>query len=105
MPDHFPILLLLAYSIAFGLQNDKVKFITDRLRTFDVFENMLLCSYCTGFHAGWVSWLLLAALQGFPAEGWYNALSMIVTALTAAMTTYFMDMLLQAIERHAQRSE
>lgn len=105
MPDNLPILLLLAYSIAFGLQNDKVKFITDRLRTFNVFENMLSCSYCTGFHAGWVSWILLTALQGFPAEGWYNALSLIVTALTASMAVYFMDTLLQSIERHAQRSE
>jgi hypothetical protein len=103
MPDNFPILLILAYSITFGLQNDKVKTLTDWLRKLDVFERMLSCGYCTGFHAGWVSWSLLAVLQGFPAEGWYNALSLILTALTAAIAVYFADMLLQAIERHAQR--
>lgn len=103
MPDNFPILLLLAYSITFGLQNDKLRSVTDRLRQFSLFENMLNCSYCTGFHAGWASWLLLASLQGFPAEGWYNALSMMITALTASISVYFADTLLQAVERHAQK--
>lgn len=103
MSDNFPILLLLAYSITFGLQNDKAKFVTERLRESPTFENMLSCSYCTGFHAGWVSWLLMAFLQGLPTSGWYNALSLIVTALTASIAVYFMDTLLQAIERHAQK--
>ena len=105
MPDNLLVLLVGAYSITFGLQNDKVLFLTNLLRKVPLLDRMLNCGYCTGFHAGWVSWLLLATLQGLPTEGWRNALSLVLTALLAAMTTYFADMTLQAIERHAQRSE
>lgn len=103
MPDNFLLHLLLAWSITFGLQNDKVKFITDPLRRFSVFDRMLSCSYCTGFHAGGASWLLLSLLQGLPEVGASNALSYFLTALSSAISTYFADSLLQAIERH--RSE
>lgn len=49
----FPSLveLVCAYGIAFGLMN-KVEF----LRKVKFFDRMLSCSYCTGFHAGWITW-------------------------------------------------
>lgn len=47
--------LLLAYGICFGLMN-KVDFIRGKHPFFD---RMLNCAYCTGFHAGWASFLLV----------------------------------------------
>ena len=103
MSENFLVILLVAYSITFGLQNDKISSVTDRLRTISIFDRMLNCSYCTGFHAGWLSWLLMGLLQGFPLEGWRNLLSLILTALAASMATYFLDSLVQAFERHQQK--
>lgn len=47
--------LLLAYGICFGLMN-KVDFIRGK---HPLFDRMLNCAYCTGFHAGWASWGLV----------------------------------------------
>jgi hypothetical protein len=50
MPGLFDFLL--AYGFAFGAMN-KVDFI----RKAPFFDKMLNCSYCTGFHAGWLTFL------------------------------------------------
>lgn len=61
------ILLLAAYGACFGLMNDKAKWLTDlakRLPLFrddegqTLFARMLHCPYCTGFHTGWMIWLV-----------------------------------------------
>ena len=49
------LFLLAAYGVCFGLQN-KISFIWDR---FDWLNKLLLCTYCTGFHAGWMVWAML----------------------------------------------
>ena len=51
--------LLLCYGLCFGLMN-KVDF----LRKVPFFDRMLSCSYCTGFHAGWMGWLLSRLVYG-----------------------------------------
>lgn len=48
------LLLLAAYGICFGLQN-KLPFLWGRHALLDHF---LGCTYCVGFHAGWITWIL-----------------------------------------------
>lgn len=52
--------LLLCYGFCFGLMN-KVDF----PRKIKLFNRLLSCSYCTGFHAGWISWALTRGVHGF----------------------------------------
>ena len=44
--------LLLCYGLCFGMMNK-----VDTLRKVSLFNRLLSCSYCTGFHAGWIAWL------------------------------------------------
>ncbi len=68
---HMMLLLLVAYGIAFGLMNDKTP-ISAWLRNRQIFKDadgltfftrMLACPYCTGFHAGWMAWLVVYGPQ------------------------------------------
>jgi hypothetical protein len=45
--------LLAFYAVTFGLMN-KVPVLYNRV---NVLDRMLECSYCTGFHAGWICYL------------------------------------------------
>lgn len=49
--------LLFCYGLTFGMMN-KTTPIQNRLN-IDFVKEMLSCSYCTGFHAGWISLLIL----------------------------------------------
>lgn len=99
MPLNLWPLLLAAYTITFGLQNDKLPILSLRLRKLSFFEKMFECPYCTGFHAGWIVWVLSVAAQGLPAEGWHNVASVILTALASAAFCYALDVTLQFLER------
>jgi hypothetical protein len=47
--------LLFCYGLTFGMMN-KTSLIQNR---YQILDDMLSCSYCTGFHAGWISLLIL----------------------------------------------
>ena len=51
--------LLLCYGLCFGLMNK-----VDSLRKVPFFDRMLSCSYCTGFHAGWLGWAASRVVYG-----------------------------------------
>ena len=60
--------LLAAYGVCFGLMNDKAKPLTDGLCLLpwgigDWFTRLFACAYCTGFHCGWVVWVLSALFE------------------------------------------
>lgn len=58
--------LLLCYGLCFGFQN-KIPFLYGKL---SILDRALKCTYCTGFHCGWMVWLLVWAATGTPmAEG------------------------------------
>jgi hypothetical protein len=99
--------LLAAYALAFGLQNDKLKFLTDLLRRVDFMDRMLSCIYCTGFHCGWVVWLLTWGATGTPpASGLAAIPSVLLWALASAAWCYVVDALVQGLEaRVAEKSE
>jgi hypothetical protein len=60
--------LLAAYGICFGLMNEKLERFNRVLYRIpfrrgpepgtNFFSRMLECAYCTGFHAGWMVWLV-----------------------------------------------
>jgi len=73
----FPIWLyfLAAYGLCFAAQNDKVWWLTDRLKKIPFrvledgstfFDRLLECTFCTGFHAGWMTYLAYVLIE-FPS--------------------------------------
>lgn len=55
MPGLFE--LLVAYGLTFGAMNKMPDFVYERLPDF--FNRMLACAYCTGFHAGGITYFAL----------------------------------------------
>ena len=111
----FLLLLLAAYGITFGLMNQKVPFLTDRLKALHFrvvktdeesttfFQRMLVCPYCTGFHAGWMAWLFVFlpqwASHTFSAERAVAALAeCVAAAFASAAFCYLADTLAQLAE-------
>jgi hypothetical protein len=104
----FLLLLLAAYGITFGLMNQKVPFLTDRLKALHFrvvktdeesttfFQRMLVCPYCTGFHAGWIAWMLCRlpehAFQVFTPESLVRAVTeLLACAFAASAACYLLD--------------
>ena len=99
MQDHLPPLLALvfSYALAFGIQN-KVPF----LYRFERLHGFLSCTYCVGFHTGWMTWLLSWGLTGkLPVEGWHIIPSVLVWALTSSAFCYAFDALVKYLEVNA----
>lgn len=99
----FLVLLLAAYGITFGLMNAKVAVLTDLLKRWEFFRNMLVCPYCTGFHAGWLSWLLvrLPTHTEWPLtteHAVYAITEAIASALAASAVCYLLDTAAQYLE-------
>lgn len=100
MPDIWT--LLAAYALAFGLQNDKAKPLTDQLRKIGFFDRMLSCTYCTGFHCGWVVWLATWGATGVaPATDFAAVPSILLWAFASAAWCYVVDAVVQYLELQA----
>ncbi len=79
--------LLLFYGLCFGFQN-KVPF----LYKLPIFKSMLPCTYCTGFHMGWIAWLFQWGLSGeTPAVGGAIIPSIITWGRIASAWCYAID--------------
>ncbi len=88
--------LIAAYGITFGIQH-KASFLRGR---FDILDRMLICTYCTGFHAGWITWLMwnidsvvisVSALFG-----------MLLFAMASSAFSYFIDTSIRLMETYAE---
>jgi len=51
--------LLFAYGFTFGVQN-KATFLRGRFAFLDA---LVKCTYCVGFHAGWLSWVVYLGIE------------------------------------------
>lgn len=105
------LFLCAAYGLCFGLMNDKAPLVPllRRLplfpdaegRTF--FSRMFACPYCTGFHAGWLTWLLLR-LPGHLAAGKHDPFvlggEVLAHAFAASAFCYLADIVAQWVEEH-----
>lgn len=61
----------------------------------DFFREMLSCAFCTGFHSGWISFLLLRS-AGVTTLPWAQGL--FIYAFVGATVSYTLDLLLLALE-------
>lgn len=80
--------LLAAYGLCFGLMNDKVGPVSHWLRALPgrwgpLFQRMLDCSFCTGFHCGWLVYLVSGRADGLGG--------LVLWALSASAFCYAMD--------------
>ena len=92
--------LLLAYGLCFGLMN-KVDFLHGKSAFTDA---LLKCSYCTGFHSGWLAWLLTAPMRGFDPS-WQAPLQAAAWAFSAAVFCYGADTVLQLAESWVRKDD
>lgn len=91
--------LLFAYGIAFGLMNK-----VEALRKVAFFDAMLSCSYCTGFHAGWIVWVLTRPVYGVDVSLGGLA-AMLAWAFSSSAFCFLVDAASQAAERIAAPPE
>ena len=100
--------LLLCYGLCFGLMNK-----VDALRKEKFFDRMLSCSYCTGFHAGWMGWVLSRLIYGLTVSTsmpLHEALAATVGpaaiwAFTSAGFCYVVDVVSQLAEGWVPREK
>lgn len=91
------MVLVFAYAVTFGIQN-KVPW----LYRFEWLHKFLGCTYCVGFHAGWVTWLIAWAIMGTtPAEGWHIIPSILLWALTSSAFCYALDATVKYLENNS----
>ena len=86
--------LLLCYGVCFGLMN-KVPFLHGRSAFLD---KMLKCSYCTGFHSGYISWFMnaVATCSDFGLHSLGQAL---VWAFSSSAACFILDTTTQLLEK------
>jgi hypothetical protein len=105
-PNLFPSLLevLVMFAITFGAMNKLPKslyFLPSGEERAGFIGQLLRCSYCVGFHAGWLTWLFVAAMKS--PELWISMLpSAPLYALSGAAGSYLLDVLSAAAERHGR---
>ena len=102
-----PLLLLASYGMCFGLMNEKLSVLNrflygvpimwDYTDDSNLFLRMFNCSYCTGFHTGWVVWL--ASSMGSHQSGVTVLADLFIFSFASSATCYMLDTLLQWLER------
>lgn len=81
------ITLLAAAGITFGLQH-KATFVHKKVELLD---RMLRCTYCTGFHGGWIAYLIAFAPQVNPQDA-------LLYAFASAIFSYALDEAVKYLE-------
>lgn len=82
--------LLLCYGLCFTIQH-KLPFLHGKL---DVLDSLLACTFCVGFHAGWMAYLLTFMGEGAPL----NPMTLLSWGFASAAGCYIIDALVQRIE-------
>jgi len=81
---------LASYGLAFGLIN-KARF----LRRVSILKKMLDCVYCTGFHTGWITFIMI---EPFTSLRQFDYLSCLLTAFASSAFCYTLDTLIIYLE-------
>jgi len=93
--------LLAAYGLCFALINDKIPLVCRFLRYSPTFNRMLSCTFCTGFHCGWI--VLFAesqrhVLAGGDVPGWEGLPDLLLWGFAGAAFCYTVDTAVQWLE-------
>lgn len=84
------------YGLTFALKD--VKLLNrprEWLARLEFFRELLSCAYCTGFHTGWMSFLLLRS-AGVSSLPWLQGL--VIYAFVGAAVSYVFDAVLLHLE-------
>ncbi|MBM4356932.1 MAG: hypothetical protein FJ096_02375 [Deltaproteobacteria bacterium] len=92
--------LLIAYGVCFGLQNKVEVLRSHQWPLGAFFTRMLTCSYCSGFHCGWLAWLMTRPIYGVEASV-AAATHSLAWAFASSAFCYLVDAASQAAERIA----
>ena len=84
--------ILTTYGITFGLQHKAYPLLSKN----EFMKKMLECTYCTGFHAGWISHLLL--MKEEPVLKWQFIAELISYGFAGAAAVYIIDTLITKVE-------
>jgi hypothetical protein len=88
------LILLCAFGLCFWIQN-KLTFLKDK---FALLDSMISCSYCLGFHCGWISYSLVTLSNGESLLWYMFVIQAIVHGFACAVFCYFFDELSLLIE-------
>ncbi len=102
------LFLIASYGICFGLMNDKAPVIPG-IRKIPLFPDkngntfftrMLACPYCTGFHAGWITWVMVYLYPHIVEKSDIFVMTgdVLVHAFAASAFCYIADITAQWIE-------
>ena len=96
------VLLMSAYGITFGLQQ-KAEFLRGK---HEVLDKMLDCTYCTGFHAGYIAYGVKKGLE-FAQNGSTNATigEGLTFAFASSAFSYLADTAGRYLETHSDPIE
>lgn len=96
--------LLVAYGITFGMQH-KATFLRGKNAWLD---SMLICTYCTGFHAGWITWIgwqMKRIVENPMNVTGITLIEMVLFAMGSSAFSYFFDTAIRLMESHADPIE
>lgn len=99
--------LLLAYGLSFGFQNKLPFLYSEAYRESGVpqrfLDQLLHCTYCTGFHTGWMTWLLAWGIEGEPPTmGLSIPFSVLGWSFASAGFCYVLDALVRWVEANTE---
>lgn len=100
--------LLLAYGLCFGLQNKLPFLYSDEYRASgepkNITDRLLHCTYCTGFHTGWMAWLVAWWVEGKPPVSETTSIpgSVLLWAFASAGFCYVVDAGVRWLEAHTE---
>ena len=84
--------ILSSYGITFFLQHKAYPF----LEKSEFLKKMLECTFCTGFHGGWISYLLLSRPE--PVLRWQLLTDLIASGFAGAAAVYIVDTIMTKLE-------
>ena len=90
------------YGIMFTLKDSKLpiwSYLRDKLTSKSEFmASLFACSFCTGFHAGWLTYILMN-YSLFDYKTWHeNIAYMLIYGFVSASFCYFFDNILVRLE-------
>ncbi len=102
--------LLVSYGLCFGFQNKLPVLYSNHFRTEGspktILDKLLHCTYCTGFHCGWMVWLLAWGVEGkLPAEQEAIPFSVFTWAFASSAFCYVADALVKWVEVNTAGAE
>ncbi len=88
--------MLVSYGLCFGIAN-KATFLHGKARFLDA---LISCSYCLGFHTGWMTWLMALAVGDHVVAQTVPGLAVGLLSWSLASSTfcYSFDVLLRKLE-------